>query len=586
MPRSLKLSVILLLFAILSQTIPASQADILHLKNGRKIRGEIDEKQSDDKKVVITLPTGKATFPRKLIKRIEREDKTQYLIKQGLNLSRIGSHEEGIACLREAVVVTKNSAKARRALAYALARRGNSLLSTGQAGSALEDYAEALKLDPSSNFAKEGMDAAKKATNTTDGQLSDASKAAKNDMDKAIAKYEAVLKKDPGYINRVKIPLSELYVKKANGILRSKFKSSKSLDTGVCLKAGLLYDKALRLNGELMDQIASRWALTRIILAYSDPSIVNAGDLATAANLSLQSPVGQCAQALRFEKLGKPAEAMKLWTAVGGTGAPDKVKAKAMSRALSSVDLINPKTSKGWVNSTSHWQKFDSPHFIVHHRNGTLGRKVLKQAEHHYSTMFAGFRKSYGRIMGRKIELWIYENYAEYVKNGGPPGSAGVTKTLRVGPGLFRVRILVFQSSSQLLTATLPHELVHAFMPMLIGHNKTPHWLHEGLATNHEPSLKQNYYQRLVFNAKQRRRLIPAKTIVGLKSYPSENQVDVFYGQAFLLVKYLIRQKGLRAVVSMLRDLDKMSVTDSIYKHFRIRDLDKLDVAFKNVKKQ
>lgn len=585
MQKSLRLSFILLLFAALSQAIPASQADILHLKNGRKIRGEIDEKQSDDKKVVITLPTGKAVFPRKLIKRIEREDKTQYLIKQGLNLSRIGSHEEGIACLREALVVTQNSPKARRALAYALARRGNSLLETGQAGSAMEDYAAALKLDPSSSYAQEGMDAAKEATNTTDGQLTDAGKAAKNDIDKAIEKYEAVLKKDPGYINRVKVPLSNLYVKKANGVLKAKYKASRSLDTEVCMKAGLLYDKALRLNGELMDQIASRWALTRIILAYSDPSIVGAGDLATAANLSLETPVGKCAQALRYEKLGNSAEALKLWTVVGGKGDLQKVKAKAMGRALSSVDLVNPKTSKGWVNSTSHWQKFDSPHFIVHHRNGDLGRKVLKKAEHHYSSMFPGFRKNYGRIMGRKIDLWIYENYNEYTKNGGPPGSAGVTKTLRVGPGLFRVRILVYQSSSQLLTATLPHELVHAFMPMLLGHNKTPHWLHEGLATNHEPSLKQNYYRRLVFNAKQRRRLIPAKTIVGLKAYPAENQVDVFYGQAFLLVKYLIKQKGLRAVVSMLRDLDKMSVTDSIYKHFRIRDLDKLDAAFKNMKR-
>ena len=77
-------------------------------------------------------------------------------------------------------------------------------------------------------------------------------------------------------------------------------------------------------------------------------------------------------------------------------------------------------------------------------------------------------------------------------------------------------------------------------MPLLLGHNKTPHWLHEGLATNHEPPLKQRYYLRIVADAKKQQRLIPAKRILSLKAYPTENQISIFYGQAYMLVKYMI----------------------------------------------
>lgn len=61
----------LVLFASLLLAVPA-WADVVHLNNGRSIRGEIIS--SDTKQVVVRTPEGKLTLPRSLIKRVEREN--------------------------------------------------------------------------------------------------------------------------------------------------------------------------------------------------------------------------------------------------------------------------------------------------------------------------------------------------------------------------------------------------------------------------------------------------------------------------------------------------------------------------------
>jgi tetratricopeptide (TPR) repeat protein len=553
-------------------------ADVLHLKNGRKIRGEIDEKASDAKTLVITLPTGSASVPRSAIKRVEREDKSSYLIRQGQSLSRIGSHGEAIACLREALLLTKNSQEATTALSQALVRRGYSFIKV-QAGTAIEDFLEALSLTPNSASAKAALEEAKHASAGIDTLLTKAQSLEKRDINQAISTYEEILKKDPGYAKRIQSPLASLYARQGDKTLQRKIKQNKGIDAATALKAAKSYDNALRLSSDLMDDIAPRWAFTRVILAHSGYKI-SVKQMTAAASFNPDTILGRCAEAFRLELSGQKKKADALWLSFGDGETVAESQVAAIKGALERLKWGGGKSSRGAGKKSGKWQIYETPHFEIHHRDRAFASKLGRKAEFTYRSAFPGLKKNRGRLLG-KIVVKVYRDYTNYVENGGPAGSSGVTENKTVGPGLFKTKIRVYQSSRQLLTSTIGHEVVHALLPVVIGHNKVPHWIHEGLATYYEPSPKQEFYRRKVSEGKKQKRLIPAEQLVKSTSYPNSAQVTLFYGQCLALVRYLVRTTSLRTVIKMVRDLKDTSLADSIYRHFRVKDYSKWNAAFK-----
>lgn len=557
-----------------------ASADVLHLKNGRKIRGEVNAEESDETILVLDLPGGGRTqIPRSQIKRIVREGKEDYRLRQGRAYSRNGDHDGAVAILAEARRLHSESKPIAEALAVALIRRGRFLLERGQAEAAQADFDAARAVDDGAAVSGIDFDAVDRAVRTLTGKITRARKlAAGGQVDAAIALYEEVRAQDAGSLRRVGEPLSQLYASRADARIRALVARSGALDPKTCAVISEDYDRALEINADLLDRVGPRWALVKVLLGFYRRA-VPAEDLQTAADLSLGEALTGCARALRFEALGKFEEAEKIWREVGGAKAPDPRRA-SVALAVGEVPLDSDTAAYKGAKNEDKWSFINSRHFRIRHRNRAAAQAVSKTAEYHYERIFPGVTKSTDCLSGGRVQITLYPTRQDYIKDGNPSNTEGVTRTRSSAPGLFSIEIRVFQTNRQLLTSTVPHELVHAILPMILLHNKLPPWYHEGLATYHESELKKAYYRRVVRDAARRRSLIPAKVFFSLGSYPTADEVGVYYGEASLVIAELARRGGLRKLLDLGRDLQSLPAEEALKRRYALRDLAVFDQVF------
>lgn len=572
----------LLTLLVLALSAAECWADVIHLNNGRRIRGEVDADESDDQRLVIKVPSGgRLTFPRRMIKKIEKEERGHYLIKQGLNLSGIGSHGEAVACLRQACLETKNSKEAKDALATALVRRGQALVKDKQHASAAKDFAEALEVKPGYGPAQRSLAACKTAATLSTLALSRAKKLAfEGKIDEAIKIYETALKKDPGLSSQIQKPLARLYAKRADKAIESRLAKGQSLELKDAKQSGDDYDRALSLESSLLDEIAPRWSLTRVLQAYYGGA-VPAKELANARVLSRKSPdMVTFIRGLEAMQAGQRDQARSHWQKLAPPKTPDQnLRTQALRAALKTFPMSSSSILPGWSKTTGTWAQAKSKHFLVHHQNEMVAKAVLEAAEHHFERIFSEYKKKLSRLDKQRIQIFVHKDRKAYFKAGGPKGSGGVTYTRELKAQVFEIRILVFQSDKQLLSATIPHEMVHALLPVVLGHNKIPHWYHEGLASYFEPAIKQQYYLRNIKQAKLARRLIPAKRILTLAVYPKPDETQVFYASSMVIMKHFVDSKGMDAVLKLGRELLDKKAEDALRSTVglgHIKDLDKV----------
>ena len=128
-------------------------------------------------------------------------------------------------------------------------------------------------------------------------------------------------------------------------------------------------------------------------------------------------------------------------------------------------------------------------------------------------------------------------------------GAGATTFTLSRGRASdFRIE-LSGQTLDQILSSTLPHEVLHAVMATYTG-RKTARWLDEGMASTVEDKRTKAQLRKVLLDDLRNRRRLTVRSMMSKKEYP-ENILG-FYAQAWSVCQFIIEKHG-RAKLFELR---------------------------------
>jgi hypothetical protein len=91
----------------------APPAVTVYLTNGRRVSGQLE--QDDAEQVVVVVPQGRLTFPRRLVDRVEVEAAGRYALQEALSHALSGRHAQAEAAFRRAMDDRETAATARAA---------------------------------------------------------------------------------------------------------------------------------------------------------------------------------------------------------------------------------------------------------------------------------------------------------------------------------------------------------------------------------------------------------------------------------------------------------------------------------------
>jgi len=565
-----------------------ASGDVIRLKNGHKVRGRVIESESNDRWLVVELPTGRAKFPRKLIRSIEKEDPIDYLLRQGLQLSAEGSHEEALVCLNEAAALDPEGRRVKEALARGLVRRGNALRAAGRGLLAARDYEEALGVLPGMPEALRGVEQVKGDVERLEVAAREAEKLGLDGrIAQAIAYFERLIKDDSSVLERVRVRLAKLYVAQGVEQLRGALTKGGVVQHGKAEGAAADFDRALELDNRLMDLIAQFWSGAKVLLGYEGLK-VKASTYRTISTVAGGQPVGLVAEALLAESLSQGAAAQKLWARIVGEKAPKELKEQRRRGLLIAYGLVlrgglstRPSWDRGAKTETQSTLKTEA--FVLRHQNLKLAKLVLASLKRSLRLLGREFGVKVASFVGGQIAVTVHATKRSYQEAGARSGALAFTrlKQRRFGrskAGRIEASIHFQQSDRQLLTATIPHELAHALSSLALKWIGGPRWYREGIATSFEPETKARYYRALVARARQSRRTIPLSRLLSQEGYPGKDQIHVFYAESHGLVAELIRRKGIKTVLKlgqMLKTEPTASV--ALRKIYGINNLVKLE---------
>jgi tetratricopeptide (TPR) repeat protein len=557
-------------------------ADVVHLKNGRSIRGEV--LAEDDDYVTVKVATGSMRLPRRTVLRIEREERTNSLVTQGRELSKLGSHGDAVACLREALSSNDTAPQVKRTLALALVRRAHALLGEGRSVAARMDAREALEHCPDLREALRALDNAQRSARSIDQRRSKArASAVAGRLDVAIGEFESLVKSGRGVDAALISELARLHSSKGLRYFLDSRSTGAPLTRAALESAAKHFDRSLELDPKLLDDFSEPWSLSRVLLGYYR-SPVSVAQLRLAATLTRGHPLAACAATLLLEAHGRIKEAQARWTllAAGSKLTQGRPRDRAVAEAVFATRLESrPKPAPRRVRPSSKaFFEHTSLHFSYSIPTDMRAISVIDAAERAYGEIFPRQQKSLGHLEGKRIRVEIASDLKAYLASGGLPGSEGLTRSERLPNGDIRILIKVYKSP-RLLASVLRHEITHALLPIVTQDLKLPRWLHEGLACYHEPELKKRYYERRLVEASGRRQLIPVARLLTLQAYPQGDQVSVFYAESLAVVNELVSRRGLETLVKFSRLLSKMDARVALRRVYQIFDPSELDAMLR-----
>jgi hypothetical protein len=207
--------------------------------------------------------------------------------------------------------------------------------------------------------------------------------------------------------------------------------------------------------------------------------------------------------------------------------------------ALESHQLYEEETGLGaWKSSL---------HFTVYARDQDTTGRVLAALEETHRRVAEELNIT--RAMAARCLVFVWPDKKEYIRRADQfyPGDIESAQAFfKLGKEGESASIYLYESDD-LLTESLPHELSHLILEVVIDPLRKypiPVWLHEGFAQAHETGdWKQDLLS--VQTARRRGRLIPIRKLLRMKFYPSDAvSTRLLYLEAEALIRFLLAFRG------------------------------------------
>jgi len=232
--------------------------------------------------------------------------------------------------------------------------------------------------------------------------------------------------------------------------------------------------------------------------------------------------------------------------------------------------------------SAQSLRDYDTPYYVIH---TDLQGDDMREAQVRMTRMFETYRtrtQGFGGQIDKRFEFYLYKNKDDYLRAGGPPGSAGV----------FSGSVLMATAGGDLEKAwpVIQHEGFHQFAKAVIR-GELPMWLNEGIAVYFQDSLftGDTYYTGLISPSRLARlqsgmkanRLKSFKDLTAMgRDQWNRKLVAENYDQAWSIVHYLVHgedNKYQKAFSDYIDALGKGQPSAKAWQQARLPDLKVLE---------
>lgn len=230
-----------------------------------------------------------------------------------------------------------------------------------------------------------------------------------------------------------------------------------------------------------------------------------------------------------------------------------------------------------YTDDNQDWRTLSSEKAIIHYygRSKPLAETLLQRAEE----SIARLQKEIGVSVERPVHIYLYENQQD-MRVALPVRSEGFdSRVLTLGVAVSEDTLLLLGAHRD-VEQTLAHEISHLIVGMATDNPYTdlPRWLDEGLAMYAEESLPLDN-RRALERAIRDDRLL---SIRSMSSYSGQaGQVDLFYGQAYSVVAFLLREYGREKMSALLEVFAQGSLQEEALRQVYGFGLDELDALWR-----
>lgn len=223
------------------------------------------------------------------------------------------------------------------------------------------------------------------------------------------------------------------------------------------------------------------------------------------------------------------------------------------------------------------WQSMKSRHFIISFRGEVpedFVNSVLDSAEDSYKEVIEnlGVQISQSWNWADPVNIYIYRDQDDYVKNGGQAGWSH-------GAALLSSRtIRTFPADQGFFDSILPHELGHIILHEYVGlRADVPLWFDEGVAMYQEKARRIGA-NKIVKDALENGQFIALTELTDMRLYNNSDRklIDLFYAESASIVNFMINELGksrFYRFCAELRELTPFDVSlDKMYMHISNTD--------------
>jgi tetratricopeptide (TPR) repeat protein len=565
----------------------AAWADLVHLKNGRVLNGEVIE--DDGKTIVVRVPNGTIRLRCEQIESIERQSPLEYrlgLAREQMSRQRFDMARES---LDQARAAAPDKLEAREALAAAYGEYAHHLKQFRRLAEAQAAYRKLIELQPDSPTARDALGALALDSGELDGLLTQARAAAtRQDFDGALAKYEAATRFSPDALDRAAPEMAICYARRAEASYRRKgfeeaaadLERAFALDSSLASRlenfyaASALPPLLARASGG--DLESARRGLTRVLsVAPANRAVLY---VAGCIELDLKNPSGAVALYARALKSSPGAATAEHATELRGE----------LERALGVQGTglrfnLQPVDEAAYAKSDAgEFQKLEEGCFVIYHHNEALAEDVARNLDAQLARIqdLTGLRVDW---RNEKVKVFIHRTQQEYVAATGQEAwSGGMSRFARmVGRGLVKMEIHSWQTSPRLLKSVIPHELTHLVVNSnLNAYEDLPRALHEGFAVLLEPEFRHAYYMNFLRVRLKSESFIPLSELLAMKSYPGDQ--EFFYSEGYALIAYLSERSGLEKTIKVLLKSPGVPIETRLLNLTGARGLEQLESDWKD----
>jgi len=556
----------------------AARADVVVLKNGNEIQGEVLE--ANDERLVVRFPGGVIRLWRKDVAEVRSQKRTTYLIEVGEKQLLRKSYPEAIETFRSGLRESPDSEELARRLAEARGRYAAHLGELRRFAEALALYRELAKERPGDESIVEEIHAID--AERRDGLREEERALAEltsGDVETGVWRCRKVFDSFPDRRAAIAGPLADGLARQAKA-LRAKGRLADAIEE---------LDSALAVSPTAVDRVRDLYVECTLELV---PAHAQQGEFEHVGKLAARAlEIAPTDTALRFfyglskEGSGDALGAAELYASILGERSPQPEQASRVvdtlrRRAEADVAATRPKLASVRAQLAAEvlpgeWRTLTTTHFTILHRNEHIGREVALVAEHAYTELFRVLECT--THWQSRCTIQIFPAKDEYLATVGLGEWSGAAHRLDSRRGaLSEHRIYTYQGQPRLADGLLRHELAHALLVHRLNYPQSvPLWANEGFAVAVEPAYMHQHYDRIAAEALAREALIPLDDLLEKTSYPDAD-VDLFYAQSQSLVRYLLGRKGgLPRFVEFLRDVSSSGVplATALERHYRFASL-------------